>query len=100
MLPRRRVLQIAVAVGTVLLILYGAMKASITSFTYSFAPSIPSDTVIPLSAIRGALGPGDPPGADRRAAGPLGGGVVGVFGRPAGAQEGASGRLSSSGAPS
>ena len=47
MLPRRRVLQMALAVGTVLVI-YVAVKASITSFTYSFAPSIPSDTVIPL----------------------------------------------------
>jgi hypothetical protein len=45
--PRRRLIAIAVVVGTVLA-LYGVIKVSITSFTYSFAPSIPSDTVIPV----------------------------------------------------
>jgi hypothetical protein len=52
MAPRRRLLQIAVAVGTVLVV-YAAVKASITSFTYSFAPSIPSDTVIPFAGHPG-----------------------------------------------
>ncbi|MGH2926035.1 MAG: hypothetical protein ACRDK1_08700 [Solirubrobacterales bacterium] len=47
MAPRRRLIQIAAAVGSVLVI-YGAIKLSITSFTYGFAPSIPSDTVIPF----------------------------------------------------
>jgi hypothetical protein len=44
---RRRVGAVALPVATVL-VLYGAIKLSITSFTYSFAPSIPSDTVIPV----------------------------------------------------
>ena len=76
MSPRRRLIQIAAAVGSVLVI-YGAIKLSITSFTYSFAPSIPSDTVIPFvghpgtpSAIR------DPRGANRGAAGRCGPGAL------------------------
>ena len=44
---RRRVAAMMLPVATVL-VLYGAIKLSITSFTYSFAPSIPSDTVIPV----------------------------------------------------
>lgn len=38
----------ALAPIAVVLILYGAIKLSITSFTYSFAPSIPDDTVLPV----------------------------------------------------
>jgi hypothetical protein len=45
--PRQRVVRMVLPVLTVL-VLYGAIKLSITSFTYSFAPSIPGDTVIPI----------------------------------------------------
>jgi hypothetical protein len=44
---RERALRIAVPVSAVLL-LYAAIKLSVASFTYSFAPSIPGDTVIPV----------------------------------------------------
>jgi hypothetical protein len=44
---RERALRALLPVAVVL-ILYGAIRLSITSFTYSFAPSIPSDTVIPV----------------------------------------------------
>jgi hypothetical protein len=65
----------------VVLILYGAIKLSITSFTYSFAPSIPGDTVIPVIGH-----PGSASGLAThlaRIAAPLvlwAGAVVGVFG--------------------
>ena len=64
----------------VVLVLYGAIKLSISSFTYSFAPSVPSDTVIPVI--------GDPGSASAlathlaRIAAPLvlwAGAVAGVF---------------------
>jgi hypothetical protein len=44
---RERITHMLLPIATVL-VLYGAIKLSITSFTYSFAPSIPSDTVIPV----------------------------------------------------
>ena len=44
---RRRVVRALVPVAVVL-ILYGVIKLSVASFTYSFAPSIPGDTVIPV----------------------------------------------------
>jgi hypothetical protein len=44
---RERLVAAAIPVALVLL-LYGAIKLAIPSFTYSFAPSIPSDTVIPV----------------------------------------------------
>ncbi len=45
--PRERLTCAAIPVAVVL-VLYGAIKLAIPSFTYSFAPSIPSDTVIPI----------------------------------------------------
>ena len=45
--PRERLVIAAIPVAVVL-VLYGAIKLAIPSFTYSFAPSIPSDTVIPV----------------------------------------------------
>jgi hypothetical protein len=44
---RERLVAAAIPVALVLL-LYGAIKLAIPSFTYSFAPSIPGDTVIPV----------------------------------------------------
>ena len=44
---RERALRALLPIAVVL-ILYGAIKLSITSFTYSFAPTIPGDTVIPV----------------------------------------------------
>ena len=44
---RQRVVSVVLPIAAVL-ILYGVIKLSITSFTYSFAPSIPSDTVVPV----------------------------------------------------
>jgi hypothetical protein len=46
--PARQRLVTAAVPTAVVLVLYGAIKLSIPSFTYSFAPSIPSDTVIPV----------------------------------------------------
>ena len=46
--PARQRLVTAVIPMAVVLVLYGAIKLAIPSFTYSFAPSIPSDTVIPV----------------------------------------------------
>jgi hypothetical protein len=44
---RERAIRALLPIGVVL-VLYGVIKLSITSFTYSFAPSIPGDTVIPV----------------------------------------------------
>jgi len=44
---RERTLR-AILPTVVVLVVYGAIKLSITSFTYSFAPSIPQDTVVPV----------------------------------------------------
>lgn len=46
--PARERLVIAAVPVALVLVLYGAIKLAIPSFTYSFAPSIPSDTVIPV----------------------------------------------------
>ncbi len=46
--PARERLVVAAIPVALVLVLYGAIKLAIPSFTYSFAPSIPSDTVIPV----------------------------------------------------
>lgn len=51
--PRERLVIAAIPVAVVL-VLYGAIKLAIPSFTYSFAPSIPSDTVIPVAGHPGS----------------------------------------------
>jgi hypothetical protein len=51
---RERLLTAALPVGIVL-VLYAAIKLSVASFTYAFAPSIPSDTIVPVIGHPGSL---------------------------------------------
>jgi hypothetical protein len=46
--PRRRRLLAAAAPVAAVLVLYGLIKLTIPSFTYTFAPAIPGDTMIPV----------------------------------------------------
>jgi hypothetical protein len=51
---RERLLRAALPVALVL-VLYGAIKLAVASFTYAFAPSLPSDTILPVIGHPGSL---------------------------------------------